>query len=117
MPGVYLIQCELENAAFAYLSAGLTTIGDEEHPDEVIHFALAMMFAGFRSVIGTLWGLDDGQTDWVASMFYDQMVDEEGRLDHTRAAFALNGTMKKLADLPLDQRIVYVHLGAGRSCI
>ncbi|KAN0082897.1 hypothetical protein V8E55_008692, partial [Tylopilus felleus] len=39
-----------------------------------------MQFAGFRSVIGTMWAVDDGE------------VNESGRLDHTRAAFALNKT-------------------------
>ena len=34
------------------------------------------------------------------------MVDESGRLDHTRAAFALNKTMKSV-DIPFDQRVLY----------
>ena len=44
-------------------------------------------------------------------MFYKHMVDESGRLDHTRAAFALRMTMKSV-NIPLDQRILYIHLGA-----
>ncbi|KAI9570520.1 hypothetical protein HD554DRAFT_2082609 [Boletus coccyginus] len=54
-----------------------------------------MQFAGFRSVIGTMWA----------------MVDESGRLDHTRAAFALNKTMQ-FVNIPFGQRMLYVHLGA-----
>ena len=42
-------------------------------------------------------------------MFHGSMKDE-GHLNHTRAAFALHGTMRKL-DLLLDQRILY------RPCI
>ncbi|KAH0838884.1 hypothetical protein J3R83DRAFT_7311 [Lanmaoa asiatica] len=106
-----IMQCELENPQFAYLSACHTTVGYEESPDEVIHLASAMQFAGFRSVIGTMWAVDDGQTNKITSMFYDHMVDESGCLDHTRAAFALHKTMKKV-DIPFDQRILYVHLGA-----
>ncbi|KAH0825948.1 TPR-like protein, partial [Lanmaoa asiatica] len=106
-----IMRCELENPQFAYLSACHTTVGDEESPDEVIHLASAMQFAGFRSVIGTMWAVDDGQTNKITSMFYDHMVDKSGRLDHTRAAFALHKTMKKV-DIPFDQRILYVHLGA-----
>ncbi|KAH0827064.1 hypothetical protein J3R83DRAFT_4748, partial [Lanmaoa asiatica] len=106
-----IMRCELENPQFAYLSACHTTVGYEENPDEVIHLASAMQFAGFRSVIGTMWAVDDGQTNKITSMFYDHMVDESGCLDHTRAAFALHKTMKKVK-IPFDQRILYVHLGA-----
>ncbi|KAG8218960.1 hypothetical protein J3R82DRAFT_4700 [Butyriboletus roseoflavus] len=107
-----IIRCELQNPQFAYLSACHTTVGDEESPDEVIHLASAMQFAGFRSVIGTMWAVDDAQTSKIASTFYDNMKDESGCLDHTRAALALNETMKKLANIPFDQRILYIHLGA-----
>ncbi|KAG8216362.1 hypothetical protein J3R82DRAFT_6443 [Butyriboletus roseoflavus] len=107
-----IIRTELQNAQFAYLSACHTTVGDEESPDEVIHLASAMQFIGFRSVIGTMWAVDDGETNKITSMFYDNMKDECGRLDYTRAALALNRTMKKLVHIPFDQRILYIHLGA-----
>ena len=106
-----IIGCDLKNPEFAYLSACHTTVGDEESPDEAIHLASAMQFAGFRSVIGTMWAVDDGETNEITSMFYKHMVDESGRLDHTRAAFALNKTMKSV-NAPLDQRVLYIHLGA-----
>ena len=110
-----IIRCELENAQFAYLSACRTTVGDEDSPDEVLHLASAMQFAGFRSVIGTMWAVDDGETNKITSAFYDNMINESGRLDYTRAALALNRTMKKLVkdkDIPFDQCILYIHLGA-----
>ena len=106
-----IIGCDLKNSEFAYLSACHTTVGDEENPDEVIHLASAMQFAGFRSVIGMMWAVDDGETSKIISTFYKYMVDEFGRLGHTRAAYALNRTMKPV-DIPFDQRILYIHLGA-----
>jgi tetratricopeptide (TPR) repeat protein/CHAT domain-containing protein len=106
-----IIGCDLKNPEFAYLSACHTTVGDEESPDEAIHLASAMQFVGFRSVIGTMWAVDDGETNKITSTFYKHMVDGSGRLDHTRAAFALNKTMKSV-HVPLDQRILYIHLGA-----
>jgi CHAT domain-containing protein len=106
-----IIGCDLKNPEFAYLSACHTTVGDEKSPDEVIHLASAMQFVGFRSVIGTMWAVDDGATIKIASTFYNHMVDESGRLDHTRAAFALNETMKSVRNIPFDQRILYIHLG------
>ncbi|KAG8218011.1 hypothetical protein J3R82DRAFT_6203 [Butyriboletus roseoflavus] len=119
-----IIRCELENPEFAYLSACHTTVGDEDSLDEVMHLASAMQFAGFRSVIGTMWAVDDAQTNKITSVFYGNMIDERGRLDYTRAAFALNRTMtmKKVGgctnlingssiDVPFDQHILYVHVG------
>ncbi|KAF8121640.1 CHAT domain-containing protein [Boletus edulis] len=105
------MMCEPENPQFAYLSACHTTVGDEESPDEVIHLASAMQFAGFRSVIGTMWAVDDAATDKITSTFYKHMVNEPGCLDYTRAAFALHKTMRSV-NVPLDQRILYIHLGA-----
>ncbi|KAF8547416.1 hypothetical protein OG21DRAFT_1370187, partial [Imleria badia] len=79
-----------------------------------IHLAAAMQFAGFRSVIGTMWAVDDEHANAIASKFYEYMLDESGRLDHTRAALALHRTMVSLrsSKIPLDQRILYVHIGA-----
>lgn len=108
----HIIQCDLKNPEFAFLSCCHPTVGDEEEfPDEAIHLASMMQFAGFQSVIGTMWAVDDGTTEKITSTFYEHLVDASGRLDHTRAAFALNKTMKT-ADIPLDQRIVYIHVGA-----
>ena len=109
-----IMRYELQNARFAYLSACHTTVGDEESPDEVIHLAAAMQFAGFRSVIGTMWAVDDEHANEITSKFYEYMVDESGRLDHTRAALALHRTMISLrsSKIPWDQRILYIHIGA-----
>ena len=107
----HIIQYELKNSQFAYLSACHTTVGDEESPDEVIHLASAMQFAGFRSVVGTMWAVDDGEANKITSSFYKHMLDESGRLDHTRAALALNKTLRS-ADAPFDQRVLYIHIGA-----
>ncbi|KAI9567941.1 CHAT domain-containing protein, partial [Boletus coccyginus] len=107
----HIIGCDLRNPEFAYLSACHTTIGDEESPDEVIHLASAMHFAGFSLVIGTMWAVDNDETRKITMTFYKCMVGESGRLDHTRAAFALNKTMASV-NVPFDQRILYIHLGA-----
>ncbi|KAG8217072.1 hypothetical protein J3R82DRAFT_5093 [Butyriboletus roseoflavus] len=48
------------------------------------------------------------------SVFYENIMDERGCLDYTHAALTLNKAMvmKRLAGVPLDQRILYVM----RSC-
>jgi len=57
-----------------------------------------------------MWAVDDGETNKIVPTFYKHMVNDSGRLDYTRAAFALNKTMKSV-DIPLDQRVLYIHLG------
>jgi CHAT domain-containing protein len=43
------------NASLAFLSACETAMGDENFPDEVIHLGAALLFAGFRGVVATMW--------------------------------------------------------------
>ena len=107
-----IIQSQLQNAEFAFLSACQTTVGDEESTDEVMHLASAMQFAGFRSVIGTMWAVMDVVALRITSAFYGNMIDECGRLDYTHAALALNRTIEESVDIPLDLRVLYIHIGA-----
>jgi CHAT domain-containing protein len=50
-----LMEFKLDNSFLAFLSACETAKGDEEQPDQVMHLAAAMLFAGFRSVVATMW--------------------------------------------------------------
>jgi CHAT domain-containing protein len=50
-----LMRLDLKNAFLAFLSACETAKGDPGHPDQNFHLAAAMLFVGFRSVIGTMW--------------------------------------------------------------
>ena len=107
-----IVQCQLQNAEFAFLSACQTTVGDEESTDEVMHLASAMQFAGFRSVIGTMWAVMDVVALMITSAFYDNMIKECGCLDYTHAALALNRAIEESTDIPLDLRVLYIHIGA-----
>ena len=110
-----IIQYELQHAEFAFLSACQTTVGDEESVDEVMHLASAMQFAGFRSVIGTMWVVMDVVAPMITSAFYNNMIDECGRLDYTRAAFALNKTIEESVDIPFDLRYIYIYISVPSS--
>ncbi|OJA07844.1 hypothetical protein AZE42_10199 [Rhizopogon vesiculosus] len=102
----------LHNPEFAFLSACHTTVGHASSPDEAIHLAAAMQFAGFRSVIGSTWSVDDTVAGQVVSAFYDNMFDGSGGLDCTRAAVALHKAVKKLRkQIPIEQQIVFIHIG------
>ena len=107
-----IIRSRLQNPEFAFLSACHTTVGHASSPDEAIHLAAAMQFSGFRSVIGSMWSVDDEVAGQIVSAFYRNLVDGSGRLDCTRAAGALHKALKKLRKkIPFEQQIVFIHIG------
>jgi CHAT domain-containing protein len=55
LPVSKLMQLELPNAFLAVLSACETAKGDASQPDQAIHLAATMLFAGFKSVVATMW--------------------------------------------------------------
>ncbi|KAG0695132.1 CHAT domain-containing protein [Suillus ampliporus] len=107
-----IIQAQLENPEFAFLSACHTAVGDKNTPDEVIHLAAGMQFSGFRSVIGTMWAVDDTTAHHMVKEFYSAMF--SGKIDCRNAARALNKASKAVDKdkVPMDQRIVFIHIGA-----
>ncbi|KAG2122785.1 CHAT domain-containing protein [Suillus clintonianus] len=101
-------------AEFAFLSACHTAVGDEETPDEAIHLAAGLQFSGFKSVVGTLWGVSDALAKHVVEAFYKKMFEdlEDGVIDCTKAAWALNrATHAVMTKVPLEQRMVFIHIG------
>jgi CHAT domain-containing protein len=44
-----------KSMSLAFLSACETAKGDESTPDEAIHLAATLMFAGFHGVVATMW--------------------------------------------------------------
>ncbi|KAG1788963.1 CHAT domain-containing protein [Suillus plorans] len=110
-----IMERDIPHAEFAFLSACHTAVGDEETPDEVIHLAAGLQFSGFKSVIGTLWQVDDAVAKHVVKAFYENMfsdLKDGGVLDCTKAAWALNrATHAVKTQVPLEQRMVFVHIG------
>ncbi|KDQ51313.1 hypothetical protein JAAARDRAFT_199150 [Jaapia argillacea MUCL 33604] len=105
----------LPNAEFAFLSACHTAAADTNGaPDEVIHITSALQFAGFRSVVGTLWQAPDHIGPELATEFYKYMFRSDGAADFRDAAKALSLAMQaiRLKGVPLDCWIQYVHIGA-----
>ncbi|KAG1897208.1 CHAT domain-containing protein [Suillus fuscotomentosus] len=110
-----IMEIDIPHAEFAFLSACHTAVGDEETPDEVIHLAAGLQFSGFKSVIGTLWQVDDSVAKHVVKAFYENMfkdLKDGGAMDCTKAAWALNrATHAVKTTVPLEQRMVFVHIG------
>jgi CHAT domain-containing protein len=52
-----IMQARAPNASVAFLSACETAKGDRKIPDEAMHLAATMLFAGFRGVVGTMWSV------------------------------------------------------------
>jgi CHAT domain-containing protein len=50
-----LMRLDIKDGFLAFLSACETAKGSDEQPDQAMHLAAAMLFAGFKSVIATMW--------------------------------------------------------------
>ncbi|KAG2143650.1 hypothetical protein DEU56DRAFT_791733 [Suillus clintonianus] len=82
-------------------------------PYEVIHLAASLQFAGVQSVVGTLWSVNDSTVQRLVEAFYRHLC-RDGTMNSKRAARALHRAVQSLAgdkDMPLDQRIVFMHIG------
>ncbi|KAF8840585.1 hypothetical protein BDN67DRAFT_1011322 [Paxillus ammoniavirescens] len=90
-----IINSELANHEFVYLSACQTAVGDIKTPDEMIHLAAGLQFGGVKSVIGTQWSVHDGVAYLLASEFYKEFC-ADGVMDCTRAARALHQALQSL---------------------
>ncbi|KAG1773286.1 CHAT domain-containing protein [Suillus placidus] len=110
-----IMERDIPHAEFAFLSACHTAVGDEETPDEVIHLAAGLQFSGFKSVVGTLWEVDDAVANHIVKAFYENMFEDlkdGGVMDCTKAAWALNrATHAVKTKVPLEQRMVFIHIG------
>ncbi|KAG2136988.1 TPR-like protein [Suillus clintonianus] len=108
-----IAQTDLSRHEFAFLSACETAVGDVNTPDEVIHLAASLQFAGVQSVIGTLWSVNDSTVQRLVEAFYKNLCGD-GTMNSKRAARALHRAVQSLAsdkDMPLEQRIVFMHIG------
>jgi tetratricopeptide (TPR) repeat protein len=102
----------VRGAELAYLSACHTAAAIFQDPDEVDHLAAAFQSAGFRHVIGTLWGADDLAARQVAREFYRGMDLSSPSADN--AAEALHRAVRSLRDRHPDEPHLwapFVHYG------
>jgi CHAT domain-containing protein len=111
-----LMKAQLPHAELAFLSAcdsAAINVGD--NPDEVIHLAAGLQFCGFRSVVGTLWAMDDIDGPNVAEDFYRHMFRKVGGIgDFRDSAMALHCATQKMSkrSVPFYRWVNFVHIGA-----
>ena len=112
---VKLIAAQFPDAELAFLSANHTAAGDVVGtPDEVVHFAAALQFCGFRSVVGTLWDMADDDGCNVTKDFYQYMLLAGAVPNFRDSAEALHLATRELRKrgLGLNRWATFVHVGA-----
>ncbi|EIN12849.1 hypothetical protein PUNSTDRAFT_131086 [Punctularia strigosozonata HHB-11173 SS5] len=110
-----LTKLNLPDAMFAYLSACETGKGDSSHPDEAIHLAAAMLFAGFRSIIATLWPMSDMTGPFVAEHVYRQLFNTDNDMvDFNVIPYALDEAVDMLrrGGCSAYEWATFMHIGA-----
>ena len=105
----------LSNGQFAFLSACHAASGLEELPGEAMHLAAGVLFAGFPSVIATMWSIRDEDAPKVADRTYRYLFRNglQG-LDPSEAATALNRAILHLREDPnvtMDRWAPFIHFG------
>jgi CHAT domain-containing protein len=116
-----IIKHNSKYAEFAFLSACQTSTGDDTLSEESVHLAAAMLVAGYRGVVGTLWSINDRHAPDVAEDFYRELlarsrkVEGKMRLDGEQAAYALHYAVQRLRKRVGHSNYLvwapYVHLG------
>jgi CHAT domain-containing protein len=111
-----LMSLELPRARLAFLSACETAQGDRQQPDQAIHLAASMLYAGFKSVIATMWSMGDVDGPVVAETVYTELLKsaKNGVIDLEVVPYALDLAVRKLrtSGLPPSRWATYIHMGA-----
>ncbi|KAF8196335.1 CHAT domain-containing protein [Mycena galopus ATCC 62051] len=107
--------------SLAFLSACETAKGDHSTPDEAMHLAATVLFAGFRSVVATMWSIDDQDGPTVADTFYEHLFKDCDATssppvlpDLKNSAEALHLAVSKLKKEPgitFKRWVPFVHYG------
>jgi CHAT domain-containing protein len=113
LPMSEIMSLRLRNARFAFLSACETAKGDSKQPDQALHLAAAMFFAGFTSVIGTMWSMGDIDGPIIARHVYKRLLDGDGDIEFSIIPYALDEAVCKLRDSGVNPSrwAPYVHIG------
>ncbi|KAH8795985.1 CHAT domain-containing protein [Flagelloscypha sp. PMI_526] len=114
-----LMRKSMGHAQFAFLSACQTATGDQKIPDEAMHLTSGMLAAGFPSVVGTMWSIEDSVAPEVAETFYAMLFEEcckSAWKVKPEPAYALHFALQKLrkestGDRDLMKWVPFVHYG------
>jgi tetratricopeptide (TPR) repeat protein len=114
-----IVRSRLPNAEFAFLSCCHTAeITEQSIADEALHLTAAMLYCGFRSVVGTMWAMADTDGRDLAENFYKSLFSssrQQGVPYYERSARALRDAARKLRrteGITLERWVNFVHYGA-----
>ncbi|KAJ7108308.1 CHAT domain-containing protein [Mycena epipterygia] len=110
-----------KSMSLAFLSACETAKGDKAVPDEAMHLAATLLFAGFHGVVATMWTMNDLDGPKIADMFYEHLFkncdpnsNPQVLPNSRQAAKALHFAVSKLRqepDIPFRRWVPFVHYG------
>jgi len=106
----------------AFLSACEMSTISKKLSEEPVYLASGMLAAGYRSVVATMWSVDDQYGPMVTESFYTNLMErgktsEGPRLDSSHAAYALHHTIRNIRQKLRDTEqglltwVAYVHFG------
>ncbi|KAI0073572.1 hypothetical protein K474DRAFT_1677785 [Panus rudis PR-1116 ss-1] len=111
----HLMRHPLPNAYMAFLSACQTAANDLEQPDEAISLSSAMLFAGFRSVLATMWPMGDPDGPEVARIVYSHLFDAPGKtMTEFCLASSLDAAIRQIRndnEVPWERWATFIHVG------
>jgi hypothetical protein len=88
---------------------------DLKHPDEAIHLAAGMLWAGYHIVIATMWSIDDGDAPVIADAVYSHLLADK-EPSSQKAAEALHFAVQTLCKHYNSESFVswvpFIHMAA-----
>lgn len=110
-----LMSQAIPNADLAVLSACQTATGDEKLSEEAVHLAAGMLSIGYKSVIGTMWSIDDYSAPTIMARFYEVVTGQIKAGEELRPAYALHEATKALRETygvtDFVRWVPFVHFG------
>ncbi|PSR90706.1 hypothetical protein PHLCEN_2v4855 [Hermanssonia centrifuga] len=105
-----LLRLGAPRAFFAFLSACESV--KEAQLDESVHLTAALMFCGFRSVVATMWSMDDLDGPEVAEAIYTELF-RGSPFNPDDIPYALDAAVKgmRARGLPPSRWATYSHMG------
>ncbi|KAJ7253870.1 CHAT domain-containing protein [Mycena rebaudengoi] len=110
-----------KSMSLAFLSACETAKGDDSTPDEAMHLAATLLFAGFRGVVATMWKMNDEDGPKITDTFYENLFKDCDPNsvppvvpDLTKSAEALHLAVSELRKQPgmtFNRWVPFVHYG------
>ena len=108
-----IISTSIPYAEFVFLSACQTAMGDSDLANESLHIAGAMVFAGFKAAIGTLWSISDKDGPEVTRAVYSHIFQPNAQPDVRKTAEALHLVIREMREsgTPAHRWVPFIHIG------